>query len=176
MKKIRLLDKICLTDRFMEGRLSLVLDAAISADGKESVTRDGKYFVFSDGKRIHCRFSEGDSMPVVMSYSRAGLDRNVFGNSPGWNDRNKVNAKYLPHRMVVEGVRCVRAQDLTEEEALRAGMTRNQGGYYLVGGKCGGSSKDWKVMFSSMFNMMFKVMYGDNPWVIVYDVTPVVAI
>ena len=176
MKKISLLDRFRLTDRFMEGRISLVLDKAIGSEGKDSVERDGKYWVFSDGERVHCRFSEGDSLPVQMSYERAGLSRDVFGSAPGWHNKLCASPKYLPHRMVVEGVRCVRVQDLTEEEVLRAGVTKNRGGYYLVGGECGGAEEDWRKMFERLFNKMFrKEVYAMNPWVIVYDVTPVIA-
>lgn len=174
MKKISLLDKFRLTDRFMEGRLSLVVDLAIAPEGKESVARDGRYFEFSDGDRVHCRFAEGDCLPVVMSYSQAGLDPGIFGRSAGWNDKRYANAMYIPHKFVVKGVRCVRVKDLTEEEVLRAGVTRNSGGYYLVGGKCGGAEKDWRRMFSRMFDLQFKMLYSDNPWVIVYDMIPVI--
>lgn len=163
-----------MTDRFMEGRLSLVVDMAIDPDGKESVSRDGKYWVFNDGERVHCRFSEGDSLPVVMSYQRAGMDASVFGNSRGWSDKRCVNARYLPHRLVVEGVRCVRVQDLGEEDVLKAGVRKNQGGFYVVGGECGGAEEDWREMFGMMFDRMFKVPYALNPWVVVYDMTPVI--
>ena len=174
MKKISLLDKFRLTDRFMDGRLSLVVDKSIDPEGKDGVIRDGRYFVFSDGERVHCRFAEGESLPVVMSYSQAGLDPAIFGGSAGWNDKRYANAKYIPHKLVVERVRCVRVQDLTEEEVLRAGVTKNKGGYYMVGGKCGGAEKDWRRMFAKMFDLQFKMLYSDNPWVIVYDMTPVV--
>ena len=174
MKKIRLLDKFSMTNKFLRGEISLVMDEVIESEGRESVERDGKYWVFSDGERVHCRFSEGDSVAVMMSYEKAGLDPAVFGRSAGWRNKLCVNEKYMPHRMVVEGVRCVRACDLTSEDALRAGVYRNAGGYYMVGGACGGSSRDWKTVFMELFDRMFKVLYRDNPWVIVYDVTPVV--
>lgn len=175
MKKISLLDKMRLTDRFLEGRLSLVVDMAIDPAGKESVERDGKYWKFSDGERVHCRFSEGDVLPVVMSYQRAGLNEGVFGFSQGWNDERCVNPLYMPHKLEVEKVRCVRVQDLTEEEALRTGMTKNKGGFYFVGGNCGGADEDWRKMFARMMDMQFKVPYAMNPWVVVYDMKPIIA-
>lgn len=175
MKKIRLLDKFAMTVKFLRGEISLVMDVAIDAEGKESVVRDGQYWEFSDGERVHCRFSEGDVVAVMMSYHDAGLDQSVFGETPGWTKKMCVNEKYMPYKMVIDKVRCVRAQDLTEEEALRAGLHRNPAGYYMAGGDCGGTCKDWKEMFRNLFNRMFKVMYHENPWVIVYDVTPVIA-
>ena len=174
MKKISLLDKMRLTDRFMDGQLSIVVDAAVDPDGKDSVERDGKYWKFSDGERVHCRFSEGDVLPVVMSYQRAGLDERVFGTSRGWNDKRCVNPKYMPHKMEVERVRCVRVQDLTEEEALKAGMKRNMGGLYMVGGGCGGCDEDWRKMFARMMDFQFRVPYAMNPWVVVYDMKPII--
>ena len=174
MKKIRLLYKFAMTNKFLRGEISLVMDAVIGSDGKESVEREGKYWRFSDGELVHCRFSEGDSVAVMMSYEKAGLDPAVFGKSAGWRNKLCVNEKYMPHRMVVEKVRCVRAWDLSEGDALRAGVYRNAGGYYMVGGACGGSSRDWKTVFMELFDRMFKVPYRDNPWVIVYDMTPVV--
>lgn len=174
MKKIKLRDKFVMTNKFLKGEISLVMDVAIDAEGKQSMARDGKYWVFSDGERVHCRFSEGDSVAVMMSYQKAGLDEKVFGGTPGWTDGRVVNEKYMPHKMVVEKVRCVRAQDLTEEEALRAGLYKSRSGIYMVGGSCGGWSKDWREVFRDLFNRMFKELYEDNPWVIAYDVTPVI--
>ena len=46
MKKIRLLDKFAMTVKFLRGEISLVMDAAIDAEGKESVVRDGQYWEF----------------------------------------------------------------------------------------------------------------------------------
>lgn len=174
MKKINLLDKFAMTNKFLKGEISLVVDMAIDADGKESVERDGKYWVFSDGERVHCRFSEGDSVAVMMSYQKAGLDEKVFGSTPGWSRKPCANEKYMPHKMVIEEVRCVRVQELTEEDALRAGVYKSSSGIYMVGGTLGGWSSDWRDMFGQLFNRMFKVLYQDNPWVIVYGVTPVV--
>ena len=174
MKKISLLDKFAMTNKFLAGEISLVVDMAIDAAGKDGVERDGKYWVFSDGERVHCRFSEGDSVAVLMSYQKAGLDPRVFGETPGWTKKPCVNEKYMPHKMVIEKVRCVRTQDLTEEEVLRAGLHKNAGGNYMVGGTLGGWSDDWRDMFGQLFNRMFKVLYQDNPWVIVYEVTPVI--
>lgn len=175
MKKITLSDKFRLTDRFMEGRLSLVVDAAVLPDGKASVVRDGRYWVFSDGERVHCRFSEGDSLPVVMSYERAGLDPSVFGGMPGWKDARRADARYLPHRLVVEKVRCVRVRELGEGDVLRAGIVRNSGGMYMAGGRCGGMDRDWRRMYASLFWQTFGVRYERNPWVVVYEMTPVLA-
>ena len=169
MKKIRFPDKFRLTDRFLEGRISLVVDKVIPSDGRVGVSRDGKYWEFSDGTRVHCRYSEGDSVAVMMSYSRAGLSREVFGGLAGWSDPLKARAEYMPHRMVVERVRCVRACELCEEEVLRSGVTRNGGGYYMVGGRCGGVSEDWR----EMFRRLYRIGKEDDPWLIVYEVTPV---
>ena len=175
MKKIRLKDKFAMTNKFLKGEISLVMDIAIDASGKDFVARDGKYWVFSDGERVHCRFSEGDSVAVMMSYQKAGLDEKVFGGTPGWTNGLLVNERYMPHKMVVEEVRCVRAKDLTEDDALRAGVFRSRSGMYMVGGTIGGWSKDWRAIFMELFNRTFKILYKDNPWVIVYRVTPVVA-
>ena len=51
MKKIRLLDKFSMTNKFLRGEISLVMDEVIESEGRESVERDGKYWVFSDGER-----------------------------------------------------------------------------------------------------------------------------
>lgn len=174
MKKISLLDKFRLTDLFMQGMVSMVMDQAIDAAGKESVKEDGRYFEFSDGERVHCRYAVGDALPVMMSYAQAGLDYKVFGNTKGWSDKKSAEAVYMPHKLVVEKVRCVRVQDLTEEDALRTGVHKNAGGYYMVGGNCGGAEPDWRVMFARFFDMLLGKPYALNPWVIVYEMKPVV--
>jgi len=174
MKKISLLDKFRLTDLFLQGMVSMVMDQAIDATGKDSVMQDGRYFEFSDGERVHCRYAVGDALPVMMSYGKAGLDYKVFGNTRGWQDKKSADAVYMPHKLVVESVRCVRVQDLTEEDALRTGLHRNHGGYYMVGGACGGADPNWKVMFSRFFDMLFGKPYALNPWVIVYEMKPVI--
>lgn len=174
MKKIYLNDRFCLTAKFLMGEISLVVDDVLdAAEGRESVDRDGRYFVFPDGEKWHTRFAEGDSVVVKTSYEKAGLDKRVYGDSKGWRNRRCTNEKYLPYRMVVEGVRCVRVQDLTEEEMLRAGVHRGGNSSYMVGGEIGGWSADCKEMFARMFNAWSKVPWEENPWVIVYDVTPV---
>lgn len=175
MKKFCFNDRANMTRKFLDGKISLIWDNVLDSAGKDSVkARDGRYFEFSDGDLVHARFGVGDSVGVAMSYRDAGLDEQVFGASAGWNNKTRVNASYLPFRFVVEGIRCVRVQDLTESEVLRAGVERNSGGKYLVGGVIGGFSDDWRKMFAMLFDSRSKVPYALNPWVIVYDVTPVV--
>lgn len=174
MKRYSFIDKFRFTDRFLEGKIKVILDKVVDAEGKDSVKQDGRYFEFSDGERVHCRFAEGDKVAVVMSYQNAGLDESEFGNMEGWKDKRKVNEKYMPYHFVVENVRCVRMQDITEEEALKAGLQKNAGGTYMVGGECGGFQKDWKKMFAQLMGLQFRFLYKDNPWVIVYDVKPVI--
>lgn len=174
MKKFSFADKFRLTDRFREGKITVILDKVIDPDGKDGVKRDGRYWEFSDGDRIHARFDEGDSVVVMSSYREEGLDPAVFGESPGWSDKQQANPKYMLSHFIVEKVRCVRVQDLTEEEVLRAGVQKNAGGLYFVGGACGGYEETFQRMHERLFNRLSKVVYQDNPWVIVYDVTPVV--
>lgn len=174
MKKIRLLDKLVMTNKFMMGEISMIMDMAIDSQGKESVERDGKYWVFSDGERVHCRFSEGDSVPVMMSYDKAGLDYSVFGGMKGWNDKKSADARYMPNKIVIDRVRCVRVQDFTEDDALRCGIVKNKGGLYRFGGEAGGMEEDWRVMLRRVVEKMFKVPYLLNPWIVLYEVTPVI--
>lgn len=174
MKKICLNDRVCATRKFLAGEISLVIDKVIDPTGKDSVKERGRYFDFSDGERVHCRFAVGDSVAVAMSYRDAGMSQEMFGDTPGWKDKSRVNPAYMPHRIVIERVRCVRIQDITEDEARRAGVVRNRFGYYMVGGDVGGTETDWTRAFGRLFNCKSKVPYGLNPWVIVYDVTPVI--
>lgn len=174
MKKKCLDDKVHMTEKFLAGEVGLILDKVIAPDGKESVKEDGRYFEFSDGERVHCRYAVGDGVVVAMSYEKAGLSKELFGEMPGWTDKSRANAAYLPHKFVVEGVRCVRVKDLTEEDMLRAGVKKNLGGFYLVGGAVGGAEKECWRAFGRMFNLRSSVPYALNPWVIVYDVTPVI--
>lgn len=172
MKRIRFNDALLQTRKFVDGELSVIVDVAIDPAGKESVERDGQYFVFSDGTRVHCRYSEKDCVAVVMSYKNAGLPERVFGMMRGWNDRRFVDALYMPHRFVVEKVRCVRVQDLTEEEILRAGVRKNAGGKYMAGGVAGGVYGSAVGAWKALYCQMLRVPYALNPWVIVYEVTP----
>lgn len=174
MKKFSFADKFRLTDRFKEGKISIILDKVIDPDGKDSVQRRGRYWDFSDGESFHARFDEGDVVVVMSSYRDEGLDPRIFGESSGWNNKQMANAKYMMNHFVVDRVRCVRAQDLTEEEVLKAGVQRNPAGLYFVGGACGGHEATCREMFERLFNKMFKVVYAENPWVIVYDITPVI--
>lgn len=174
MKKKCLDDKVNMTSKFLSGEISLILDKVIDADGKGSVKERGRYYDFSDGESVHSRYAVGDVVAVAMSYRDAKMDRDVWGGTAGWLDKSQVNAAYMPYRFVVERVRCVRVQDLTEEEVLRAGVKKNLGGNYLVGGVVGGFDRDWRVMFGRLFDRRSKVPYAMNPWVIVYDVTPVI--
>ena len=175
MKRIRLNEALLQTGKFLSGELSFLLDVAIDPAGKESVERDGQYFVFSDGTRVHCRYKEGDSVAVMMKYRDAGLPEKIFGPTRGWNDRRYVDVLYMPHRFVVEKVRCVRVQDLTEEEILRAGVRKNAGGKYVAGGVAGGAFDTPQEMLRLIYTHLFKPPYALNPWVIVYEVTPLLA-
>lgn len=163
-----------MTGKFLAREISLVIDKVIEPEGKSGVVQDGRYFEFSDGERVHTRWAVGDSIAVAESYEKAGMDVRVFGGLPGWRDKSRVSARYMPHRFVVERVRCVRVQELGEEDALRAGVKKNEGGKYLVGGDCGGWTDGWREMFARMFDIKGKVPYALNPWVIVYDITPVI--
>lgn len=174
MKKVCLNDKFCMTEKFLLGQISLLLGKIVAANGKDSVKEDGRYYEFSDGERVHTRWAVGDPVCVAMSYEKAGLDRKIFGGMAGWTDKSRVNPVYMPFKFIVEHVRCVHVQDLTEEEALRAGVYKNAGGNYMVGGALGGWSKDWREMFRLYFERISNIPYAMNPWVIVYDVTPVV--
>lgn len=174
MKKVCLDDKFCLTSKFLAGEIGILMGKVVDATGKDSVKEDGRYYEFSDGERVHTRWAVGESVSVAMSYQKAGLDKDVFGETPGWRDKSRVNPAYMPHRVVIEDVRCMRVQDLTEEDVLKMGVHKNPAGYYMFGGDCGGSDLDWRVIFRWYFDKVSKVPYLLNPWVIVYDVTPVV--
>lgn len=174
MKKFYLNESCLLLQKFLSGEISEIIDRVIPAEGKEWVKQDGRYFEFSDGDKRHCRHAVGDSVAIAMSYAQAGMDEKVFGQTAGWRDRSRVNASYMPHHAVIEGVKCVRVQDLTEEDALRIGLRKNSGGTYFAGGAMGGFNKDWRVMFRGLFDKVYGEPYDLNPWVIVYEVTPVV--
>lgn len=174
MKKFYLNDRANMTRKFLDRKVSLVWDNVVEPTGKEWVKGHGRYFEFSDGERVHAKYAVGDAVAVAMSYRDAGMDEHVFGGTAGWMNKTRVNAVYMPFRFVVEQVRCVRIQDLGEEEVLRAGVEKNRGGNYLVGGSVGGFSDDWREMFARLFDSRSKVPYALNPWVVVYDVTPVI--
>lgn len=174
MKKLCFDDKFLLTGKFLSGQIGIVMGKVVDATGKDSVKEDGRYFEFSDGERVHTRWAVGESVAVAMSYEKAGLDKGVFGETPGWKDKSRVNPAYMPHRVVIEGIRCVRVQNLTEEDVLKMGVYKNAYGYFMFGGDCGGSYQDWSFMFRLYFDKVSKVPYLLNPWVVLYDVTPVI--
>lgn len=173
MKKIVLKDRFCMTRKFLRGELSMIVDMVIAPEGKESVKEDGRYYRFSDGSEVHTRFKPGDMIAVAMSYEDCGLDKAMFGNSDGWKNKMRVNAEYMPNKLEVERVRCVRVKDLSEEDMIRAGVRKNSAGY-AYGGDCGWFEKECWMMFANWFDKNFKVPYSMNPWVVVYDCKPII--
>lgn len=172
MKKINLPDRYLMTKKFLRGEIGVVVDKAISADGKESVARDGRYWVFNDGEKVHCRFDEGDRVAVLQSYRDAGLPRERFEDCLGWTKKVSVNPKYMPTAMVIDKVRVMRVQDLTDAELCKAGVIP-AGRRWQVGGDIGGAEDTPAEIFARMFNRKFKELWEENPWVVVYNVTPV---
>ena len=176
MKKYSFLDKFRLTDRFKEGKVSLIIDNIIDADEKKSVIEEGRYYEFSDGERIHTKWAVGDSVVVMSSYRDEGLDERIFGNSQGWMRKQCANPKYMLNHFVVDRVRCVRVQDITEEEFLRMGVTKTPNGLYHLGGECGGFEQSYRELLKRYFDKISRVPYAMNPWVVLYDITPCVAV
>lgn len=172
MKKHRFRNASAMTQKFLQGEIRLILGESVDCEG--GVERDGRYFRFENGESLHCKYVEGDRVAVMMSYKEAGLPAEQFAQSRGWNDRRYVSERYMPHTFTVEGVRCVRVKELTEEEMLKCGVYVNRGGNYMVGGSVGGWERSASAAFARMWNFEHKIPYERNPWVIVYDIVPLV--
>lgn len=173
MKKHRFRNATVMIQKFLSGELRLLIGESVVAEGGDAV-RDGRYFVFGDGSRVHCKYVEGDKVAVMMSYKEAGLSAEQFAMSRGWSDRRYANALFMPHHFVVDKVRCLRVRDFSEEDMLRSGVFKNGGGYYMVGGDVGGIEKNAVDVFRRMFDRYSSVPYELNPWVIVYDIIPLI--
>lgn len=172
MKKINLPDRYLMTKKFLRGEICVVVDKSIPADGKDSVERDGRYWNFSDGTRVHCRFDEGDRVAVLQSYRDAGLPKCKFGDCLGWTKKVSVNPKYMPTAMVIDKVRVMRVKELTDAEMCKSGVIP-AGKKWQIGGEIGGAENTPAESFARMFNRRFSELWDENPWVVVYDITPV---
>lgn len=168
MKKHRFSNASVMERKFLSGEISLIVGEVI--DVPQCGTRNGRYWEFGGGRRVHCKYVEGDRVAVMMSYRDAGLPESEFGEMRGWSNRKYASELYMPNFFVVKGVRCVRVSELSEEDILRSGVYVNRGGNYMVGGSVGG----WERSASAAFRRMIRVAYDADPFVVVYDVLPII--
>lgn len=168
MKKHRFSNASVMERKFLSGEIWLIVGEAVDCPGE--AVRDGRYFVLGDGRRVHCKYVEGDKVSVMMSYKDAGLSESQFGHLRGWENRKYASDLYMPNFFVVRGVRCVRVSELSDADILRSGVYVNQGGNYMVGGSVGG----WERSAADAFRRMAKIAKGTDPLVVVYDIVPVI--
>jgi len=174
MKKVRFSGRFGLLQKYLSGEIVWLLDGVLPSAGRESCRMVGRYAEFGSGERWHARFAVGDQVAVMMSYRDAGLSEGLFGSEPGWLDGMKAEARYMPHRFVVESVACVRASGIGEDVMLGSGVKRNAGGMYLVGGRVGGVFRDLRDAFAARFDAQFREgAWSSDPWVMVYGIKPI---
>ena len=156
MKKIMFSDKFALTKAVLEGRKTMTRRIA-KFDEKPCRSDGCAYCKYRDHDRgckwilEHCRFKPGEVVAVAQSYDniietifandeqwRLGYIKDVedaherlWWDIPGRNNKMFVYADLMPHRICITDVRIEHMQDITDEDCLREGITRE----WLVPGR-----------------------------------------
>ena len=142
MNKIMFDDKYGLTKAVLEGRKTMtrrfahfepirkdLFNTGIDTNTKQAVICEGNFIKARSNYRI------GEVVAIAQSYKtllELGLlvdDANlVLNNSAGYNNKMFVKAELMPHHIQITGIRVEQLQDITDEDCMREGILKFEGG------------------------------------------------
>lgn len=171
MKKIMFNDKYGMTQAVLEGRKTqkrLIVP--------KSTLRKAEMMLRVCGGSIEDKIEEqtpycfGEEVAVAQAYEDC-LRRICLRGSRGWYNKLFVNADFMPHRVIITGIRIERLQDICEDDCLKEGIKHKNNRYWLQRqeGVCF-YANGYKLAFRYLIDKTYgKGTWERNPYVFVYD-------
>lgn len=123
MKKIMFNDRYGLTKAVLEGKKTMTRRLCNFKVPDEEI---GKILNHSPEYLISKNpYKVGEIVAVAQSYNSFYDDTYnpvLFPSGAGWDNKMFVRAELMPHQIRITGIRCVRLQNISDEECLREGV------------------------------------------------------
>ena len=153
---------------------------------QQNITREGIVLLTDVGiLSIHTRYKIDEVVAVAECYEDIANSsyRDVIGmmDSPstfkkefcgaGWSNKMFVKAEYMPHRIVITGIRVERLQDISHEDCMKEGIINGKAisMYTFPGAKLQYGNPI--LAYSALIDkpgIGGKGTWERNPWVVVY--------
>lgn len=124
------------------------------------------------------RYEDVEELSYLLRdpFSETYFEEVNIGDEPGYRNKMFVKSELMPHQIRITGIRCVRLQDISDEDCMKEGIREDsfpiENPYYFGDAKEGGL-----VHFGTpreAFAMLIDKVsgrgtWGLNPWVVVYE-------
>lgn len=181
MRKILFSDRYGLTEAVLAGRKTMTRRIV---KHPEEVEIGGHKYLQTE----KLPYKVGEVVAVAQAYKDTCWTSPVLRlkDKPGWSNKTFVYAGLMPHQIRITNVRVERLQDISEEDCLREGIWKDNGGgrvigypfaipfYYTFDGAVrDGKQLHWttpKEAYSALIDKVSgKGTWESNPWVFVYE-------
>ena len=176
MKKIMFNDKYGLTRAVLEGCKTMtrrIIPARLINEFGHN-----KYNDRSNDLIRKSAYQVGDVIAIAQRlvdvFYECKLERDVYHNDNGWNNKMFVKAKDMPHHIKITDVCLERLQDISDNDCLSEGVYEDEIGDFYV--YCYDDCRRQMVFatprkaFASLIDKVSgKGIWESNPWVFVYE-------
>ena len=146
-----------------------------------SILHDAGICDYSAPAKYQPKYHIGEEVAIAQAYQTfrwpvvPGIDWKAITDevthSKGWTNKMFVKAWYMPHRIRITGIKVERLQDIKEEDCLREGIKKMEGGMpyrFDDNGKIH-LSADPRMLFADLIDRISgKGTWNRNPWVFAY--------
>ena len=195
MKKIIFNDRYGLTQAVIDGRKTMTRRIEFDKefqkmiDDSDSYYYDDGYLVFAtqdvDIHHVKTRYKVGEVVAVAQRYQDI-FDYSNCVNPYDWEDDDKpsgwtnkmfTEAKLMPHRIRITGIKCERLQDISDADCLKEGVYSDYADtefppreFYDYGGNTDNGFDTPREAFASLIDKVSGCgTWASNPWVVAYE-------
>lgn len=170
MKKIMFNDKYGLTQAVLDGHKTMT--RRIIPTRLINEFGHNKYNDRSNDLIRKSSYKVGDVIAIAQRlvdvFYECKLERDVYHNDKGWNNKMFVKAKDMPHHIRINSIRVERLQDIDDCDCLREGIKEQD--CHIEEYKEGFYHYSPRKAFASLIDKVSsKGTWDSNPWVFVYE-------
>ena len=196
MKKIMFNDRYGLTQAVIEGRKTMTrrlinlnstsdVQVRIFAGYVQIIGRSGNVCVekklsYKVGEIVAVaqRYEDVEELSYLLRdpFSETYFEEVNIGDEPGYRNKMFVKSELMPHQIRITGIRCVRLQDISDEDCMKEGIREDsfpiENPYYFGDAKEGGLVHFGtpREAFASLIDKVSgRGTWERNPWVVVCE-------
>ena len=196
MQKIMFNDRYGLTQAVIEGRKTMTrrlinlnstsdVQVRIFAGYVQIIGRSGNVCVekklsYKVGEIVAVaqRYEDVEELSYLLRdpFSETYFEEVNIGDEPGYRNKMFVKSELMPHQIRITGIRCVRLQDISDEDCMKEGIREDsfpiENPYYFGDAKEGGLVHFGtpREAFASLIDKVSgRGTWERNPWVVVCE-------
>lgn len=183
MKKILFYDAYKHTEMVLNGKITVTARLIKHKGNLRKVKKDDNYRYFNDGEHGWCQLMDDATRKIIEPWYRPGsvvaisqsydsikdtLDDDlqyVLQQNGGWTGKMLVSSAYMPNHIEITNVEYKHFQDLTEDEILQAGITKDGDDYCFTEARKGQPEYTYRYKTAKeAFAEMIDGIAGHGTW------------